>query len=110
MLGLTAYFDQPGDPAPHKLLQRMHWHRDTLPTPLHRNVFEQRFESQISIGAEDRLRAGRAQEGQWKDLLGIGSVDTIPSDDVVQACSLAINNPLIPETRQRDCPQNQLSA
>ena len=41
------------DPAPQKLFQRLHWHRDTLPTPLHRNVFEQRFESQISIGAED---------------------------------------------------------
>ena len=40
----------------------------------------------------------------------MGSVDTIPADDVVQACSLAINNPLIPETGSRDCPENQLPA
>ena len=56
------------------------------------------------------MRAGRAQEGQREDLLGIRSIDAILADDVVQACSLAINNPLIPETRQRDCPQNQLPA
>jgi hypothetical protein len=43
-----------------KLLQRMHWNSDTLPTPLNGNVFEQRFESQIGVGAEDRLRTGWA--------------------------------------------------
>lgn len=71
------------DPAPQKLLLRMHWQWDTLSTPLHRNVFEQRFESQISIGAEDGLRAGRTQEGQRENLLGMGSIDAIPADDVV---------------------------
>jgi len=48
------------DPAPGKLFQRMQWQRDTLPTPFHRNVREQGFESEISIEAKDRLRAGRA--------------------------------------------------
>src|ERR1035441_7751816 len=40
----------------------------------------------------------------------MGSIDTIPADDVVQTCSLAINDPLIPMAGSRDCPENQLPA
>ena len=40
------------------LFPRLQRHRDTLQTPFHRNVCEQGLESEISAGAEDRLRAG----------------------------------------------------
>ena len=50
------------------------------------------------------------KKAQWEDLLGMGSIDTIPADDVVQAFSLSINDPLIPVAGSRDCPENQLPA